>query len=459
MTAVIPTLPLPARTTPTGSGPARRSDDVVRLDSIEDALAALRNGLPVIVVDDEDRENEGDIVMAAVHATPEWLAWTIRHSSGVVCAPMTDERADHLQLPPMVARNEESMRTAYTVSVDAKVGVGTGISATDRAFTLRLLADPAAVATDLVRPGHVFPLRSRPGGVLERPGHTEATTDLCRLAGLPEVGFISEVVEDDGTLMKLAALRRLADTRDLPLVSIEALAAHRRRHETRTPASRVERVATTSLPTRHGTFEAIGYRDTVTGDEHVALVNRPLRPGSLVRVHSECLTGDALGSLRCDCGPQLDTAMQRVAAEGGAVVYLRGHEGRGIGLLPKLAAYALQDDGLDTVAANVRQGLPVDAREYGAAAAVLTDLGLTRVTLLTNNPAKVEGLRDLGIEIADTVGLVAGVGGHNSAYLRSKRDLMGHQLDDAQLDDQFTNDDQFSNDDQFTNDDLEGDHS
>jgi 3,4-dihydroxy 2-butanone 4-phosphate synthase / GTP cyclohydrolase II len=437
MTAV-----LPAQFTETRAGEA-----VVRLDSIEDALAALRHGLPVIVVDDEDRENEGDIVMAAVHATPEWLAWTIRYSSGVVCAPMTDERADHLQLPPMVARNEESMRTAYTVSVDAKVGVGTGISATDRAFTLRLLADPTAVADDLVRPGHVFPLRSRPGGVLERPGHTEATTDLCRLAGLPEVGFISEVVEDDGTLMKLPALRRLADSRDLPLVSIEALAAYRRHHE-----PRVERVATTSLPTRHGTFEAIGYRDTETGDEHVALVNRPLRPGALVRVHSECLTGDALGSLRCDCGPQLEAAMQRVADEGGAVVYLRGHEGRGIGLLPKLAAYALQDDGLDTVAANVRQGLPVDAREYGAAAAVLTDLGLTRVTLLTNNPAKVDGLRELGIEIADTVALVAGVGDHNSAYLRSKRDLMGHQLDDIHFDDARLGDSRLENDD------LEGDH-
>ena len=437
MTAV-----LPAQFSETRAGEA-----AVPLDTIEDALAALRTGLPVIVVDDEDRENEGDIVMAAVHATPEWLAWTIRYSSGVVCAPMTDERADLLQLPPMVARNEESMRTAYTVSVDARVGVGTGISATDRAFTLRLLADPATLAADLVRPGHVFPLRSRPGGVLERPGHTEATTDLCRLAGLPEVGFISEVVEDDGTLMKLPALRRLADSRDLPLVSIEALAAYRLKHEARTTASRVERVATTSLPTRHGRFEAIGYRDTESGDEHVALVNGPLRPGSLVRVHSECLTGDALGSMRCDCGPQLDTSMARVAAEGGVVVYLRGHEGRGIGLLPKLAAYALQDDGLDTVAANLSQGLPVDAREYGAAAAMLTDLGLTRVTLLTNNPAKVDGLRALGIEVTDTVGLVVGVGDHNTGYLRSKRDLMGHRLDDAQLDHKLTNDDR------------EGDHS
>jgi 3,4-dihydroxy 2-butanone 4-phosphate synthase/GTP cyclohydrolase II len=414
-------------------------DRDVLLDTVEDALAALRRGLPVIVVDDADRENEGDVIMAAQHATPEWVAWTVRHTSGLLCAPMPPALADALRLPPMVARNEDARGTAYTISVDARHGVGTGISAADRATTARLLADPAATAEDLVRPGHLFPLRARPGGVLERGGHTEAAVDLCRLAGLAPVGVIAELVEDDGTMMKLPAMRRLADGRGLALISVADLAAHRRRDEARVGAvrqvagpDRVVRVARTELPTRHGRLTAIGYRDLTTGAEHVALIaGAPGATGALVRVHSECLTGDALGSMRCDCGPQLDAALAAIGHCGGVVVYLRGHEGRGIGLLAKLTAYSLQDDGLDTVAANLEQGLPVDAREYGAAAAILADLGVGGVRLLTNNPAKVAGLSAHGVEVSERVPLHVGEGPANRDYLRAKRDLMGHLIEEA----------------------------
>ena len=408
------------------------------LDPVETAVAALRDGLPVIVVDDEDRENEGDIVLAAVHADQRWLAWTIRHSSGVLCAPLPDDLADRLALPPMVAVNEDSKGTAYTVSVDARHGVGTGISAADRATTARVLADPASTAADLTRPGHMFPLRAKDGGVLERAGHTEAAVDLCRLAGLPPVAVIAEVVDDDGTMTLLPGLRALADEAGLPLVSIADLAAYRRRHEDvahvlarAADRPRVERVATTALPTRYGTFTATGYRDLLTGAEHVALTHPGTDPAGtpLVRVHSECLTGDGFGSLRCDCGPQLATALRAVADGGGAVVYVRGHEGRGIGLLPKLAAYALQDAGHDTVSANVEQGLPVDAREYGAAAAILHDLGFSTVRLLTNNPEKVDGLRAHGVEVTVRVPLVVGASEHNLGYLRTKADRMGHVLE------------------------------
>lgn len=410
----------------------------VRLDTVEQAVDVLRRGLPVLVVDDEDRENEGDVILAAQSATAAWVAWAVRHGSGLLCAPMPAAWADRLRLPPMVTDNEDPRRTAYTVSVDAAAGIGTGISAADRATTLRVLADPSSGPDDVIRPGHVFPLRARPGGVLERAGHTEAAVDLCRLAGLTPVGVITEVVEDDGTLMRLPALRRLADTRGLALICIEDLIAHRRRLGEERAEYRVERVAATRLPTRHGTFEAIGYRDRHTAAEHLVLLAS--RPGAdpaagddpdrppLVRVHSECLTGDVLGSLRCDCGPQLAAALALIADQGGAVVYLGGHEGRGIGLLAKLSAYELQDDGLDTVAANLRQGLPVDAREYGAAAAALADLGLTRIRLLTNNPAKVDALTQHGVEVVERVPLVVGESEHNGPYLRAKRDLMGHQL-------------------------------
>ncbi len=410
---------------------------VVPLDTVSEALAALRAGRPVIVADDADRENEGDIILAAVSATPEWIGWTVRHTSGVLCAPMPDELADKLGLPPMVADNQDPRRTAYTVSVDAATGVTTGISAADRATTVRLLADPDTVAGDLIRPGHIFPLRARPGGVLERAGHTEAAVDLCRLAGLPPVGVIAEVVEDAGPVMRLPGLRALADAHNLPLISVADLADFRRRHPDGLPAeapaaepARVQRVAESRLPTRHGEFRAIAYRDLLTGHEHIALVSgTPAGHGALVRVHSECLTGDAFGSARCDCGPQLDAALDAVAAEGGAVVYLRGHEGRGIGLLAKLTAYQLQDAGLDTVAANTAQGLPVDAREYGAAAAVLDDLGLDDVRLLTNNPAKVTGLAEHGVTTSERVPLQVGQTPDNRNYLTAKRDLMGHQLD------------------------------
>ncbi|HEY6794529.1 MAG TPA: 3,4-dihydroxy-2-butanone-4-phosphate synthase [Kineosporiaceae bacterium] len=427
MTSTVPPSPVPAAV----------PEPAVRLDRVEDALAALHGGLPVIVVDDADRENEGDVVLAAEHATPQWVAWTVRHTSGLLCAPMPEALADALELPPMVERNQDRRGTAYTVSVDAREGVTTGISAADRARTARLLADPGTTPGDLVRPGHLFPLRARDGGVLERRGHTEAAVDLCRLAGLAPVGVIAELVDDDGTMMRLPAMRRLADTRGLPVISVEALADHRLRHEAPAGpppvlAARVSRVARTQLPTRHGRLTAVGYRDQVTGAEHVALVCGTPSPGALVRVHSECLTGDSFGSLRCDCGPQLDAALAAISGpDGGAVVYLRGHEGRGIGLLAKLTAYSLQDGGLDTVAANLQQGLPADAREYGAAAAILADLGLGAVRLLTNNPAKVAGLRAAGVDVVERVPLHVGAGPLNQSYLRAKRDLMGHLIEEV----------------------------
>jgi len=417
----------------------------VTLDEVATAIDALRRGLPVLVVDDRDRENEGDVVLAAVHATTEWIGWTIRHTSGLLCAPMSGALADALALPPMVALNEDPRRTAYTISVDARTGVTTGISAADRARTARLLADPATGAGDLVRPGHLFPLRAVDGGVLERRGHTEAAVDLCRLAGLPPVGVIAELVEDDGSLMRLPAIRRLADGRGLPVISVADLAEHLRRGDPATAPSsassagapgtpgRTRRVAVTQLPTRHGRLRAYGYRDLRTGAEHVALVAGTPGTSALVRVHSECLTGDAFGSLRCDCGPQLDAALGAILAEptGGVVVYLRGHEGRGIGLLAKLSAYALQDRGLDTVAANIEQGLPADAREYGAAAAILDDLGVRAVRLLTNNPAKVDGLRGHGVDVTERVPLYVGAGPLNQFYLRTKRDRMGHLIEEV----------------------------
>ena len=408
------------------------------LASVPAALAALAAGRPVLVVDDEHRENEGDVVLAAEHATPEWVAWTVRHTSGLLCAPMPDEVADRLRLPAMVRDNEDPRGTAYTVSVDARSGVTTGISAADRARTLRLLADATTAPDDLVRPGHVLPLRARPGGVLERQGHTEASVDLCRLAGLAPVAVIAELVHDDGTMMRLPDVLALGAAHDLPTVSIADLLQWRLLHDAaHVPAAaaaperraRVRRVATTSLPTRHGSFVAHGYRDLETGAEHVALVSGdPSAPGAVVRLHSECLTGDALGSLRCDCGAQLDVALAEVARRGGAVLYLRGQEGRGIGLLAKLEAYALQDAGRDTVDANLELGLPADAREYGAAAAMLHDLGVAQVQLLTNNPAKVEGLSAHGVAVTGRLPLSTGVSVFNARYLATKRDRMGHDL-------------------------------
>jgi 3,4-dihydroxy 2-butanone 4-phosphate synthase / GTP cyclohydrolase II len=394
------------------------------LSTVEEALKALQDGRPVIVTDDASRENEADVILAAENLSTEWLAWTIRHTSGYVCAPMPAEIADRLELPLMVAENTDPFRTAYTVSVDAAKGVTTGISAADRAHTLRLLASPAATPDDFVRPGHILPLRARPGGVLTRRGHTEAAVELCRLAGLVPVGVIAELVHDDGGMMRRPAAAVLAAELDVPLLTIEQLVQWRRRHD------RVVRAATTRLPTAHGTFTMHGYADAETGAEHVALV--ALGTGSttvpLVRVHSECVTGDAFRSLRCDCGPQLERSLSRVAAEGGAVVYLRGHEGRGVGLLSKLRAYAEQDAGADTVEAQERLGLPVDAREYAAAAGILHDLGLRSVRLLTNNPDKAAGLRELGIDVVAVERLVTGATPENRTYLRTKRDRMGHDI-------------------------------
>jgi 3,4-dihydroxy 2-butanone 4-phosphate synthase/GTP cyclohydrolase II len=394
------------------------------LASVETALDALRHGRPVLVTDDEDREDEGDVILAAETATTEWLAWTVRHTSGVVCAPMPDAVAERLALPPMVSRTEDPRGTAYTISVDARAGVSTGISAADRAHTLRLLADPSTTVADLTRPGHVFPLRARHGGVLQRAGHTEAAVDLCRLAGLEPVGVIAELVHDDGSMMRLPAALELGAEHDLPVITIAQLIGWRQRHD------RVEREARTRLPTAEGVFDMVGYRDLVTGAEHVALIS-PVGhegPAPVVRLHSECLTGDVFGSQRCDCGPQLQRSLARVAAEGGVVVYLRGHEGRGVGLLNKLQAYELQDEGFDTVDAQIELGLPVDAREYAAGAAILADLGIPAVRLLTNNPLKVNAMREFGIEVTAVEGLSISPLQDNRAYLRTKRDRLGHHL-------------------------------
>ena len=395
-----------------------------RLAAVEDALAALRAGRPVLVTDDEDRENEGDVVLAGESLSEEWMAWAIRHSSGYLCAPMPEATADRLGLPLMVADNRDPLRTAYTVTVDAAAGVTTGISAADRARTIRTLADPRATVDSLIRPGHVVPLRAKDGGVLVRPGHTEAAVDLCRLAGVPPVAAIAELVNDDGTMMRLPEVLETGAEHDLPVITIASLVAWRQRHD------RVERLAETSLPTEHGTFTVTGYRDVITGDEHLALVS-PRGLDSrvpLARLHSECLTGDVLGSQRCDCGPQLQRALERVAAEGGVVVYLRGHEGRGVGLLAKLQAYELQDQGFDTVDAQVELGLPIDAREYAAGAAILADLGIGAVRLLTNNPRKVDALREHGIEVPAVERISIAPVATNEAYLRAKRDRLGHSL-------------------------------
>jgi 3,4-dihydroxy 2-butanone 4-phosphate synthase/GTP cyclohydrolase II len=404
----------------------------VRLDTVERALADIAAGKAVIVVDDEERENEGDIIFAAARATPELMAFTVRYSSGVVCVPMPAEMLDRLEIPLMTPHNRDKMRTAYSISVDARDGVTTGISAHDRAHTARVLADSATEPWEVTRPGHVFPLRYREGGVLVRRGHTEAAVDLARMAGLTPAGVLVEVVNDDGTMKRAPELRTFADEHGLAMISIEELVRYRHRTEVL-----IQRVAETALPTRHGAFTAYGYRSTIDGSEHIALVyGDPAAVADdaepvLVRVHSECLTGDVFGSERCDCGPQLDEALERVVEAGrGVVVYLRGHEGRGIGLVAKLQAYALQDHGRDTVDANLDLGLPADARHYGAASQVLRDLGVRRVRLLTNNPDKSASLEEFGVPVESRVPLTPRPNQHNLAYLRTKRDRMGHDLPD-----------------------------
>ena len=399
----------------------------MQFTEIENAIAAVGRGELVVVVDDADRENEGDLIMAAERITPETMAFMIRHTSGVICMPVEGSRLDELALPLMVAHNTESQRTAFTVSVDARHGTATGISAADRATTVRAILDPGTRPEDLSRPGHIFPLRYRDGGVLKRAGHTEASVDLARLAGCYPAGVLAEVVNDDGSMARLPQLEAFAATHGLQIISIADLIRYRRHRE-----KLVRRVSEARIPTRHGDFTAYVYESLLDGVEHMAFVRGEVAGAAdvLVRVHSECLTGDVFGSLRCDCGVQLDLALERVAAEDrGAVVYLRGHEGRGIGLGHKLRAYTLQDEGRDTVEANVELGFPVDSREYGIGSQILVDLGITTMRLMTNNPAKYGGLDGYGLEIVERVPLRTEPTDENISYLRAKQDKLGHLLD------------------------------
>jgi 3,4-dihydroxy 2-butanone 4-phosphate synthase/GTP cyclohydrolase II len=405
----------------------------VSLAPIEEAVAAVARGEMVVVIDDADRENEGDLIMAAEKVSPAAIAFMVRHTSGVICAPLTGERLDALEIGLMVPANTESHRTAFTVTVDACLGTTTGISAADRATTIHALVDPATRPADLARPGHIFPLRARPGGVLARPGHTVAAIDLARLAGLAPAGVLAEVVNDDGTMARLPELERFAAEHHLVLISIADLAEYRRRreHVNGTASALGPKLPTpVRLPTPYGDFAAHAWH-TADGLQHLALVRGSLAGDEpvLVRIHSECLTGDVFGSLRCDCGAQLEQAIERVAEEGrGVVLYLRGHEGRGIGLAHKLRAYALQEQGFDTVEANLQLGFPADARDYGAASIILRGLGVTRVRLLTNNPDKLAALEEAGLEVVERVPLLDEPGPENVRYLRTKQERLGHLL-------------------------------
>jgi 3,4-dihydroxy 2-butanone 4-phosphate synthase/GTP cyclohydrolase II len=399
------------------------------LDPIERAIEEIAAGRPVVVVDDADRENEGDLIFAAELATPELIAFTVRYTSGYICVPIAESWADRLDLPPMFHTNQDKRGTAYTVTVDAREGISTGISATDRAHTIRLLATESTTSADLARPGHVVPLRAKDGGVLRRPGHTEAAVDLAVLAGLSPAGVLCEVVseKDPSGMAGAEELRAFADEHGLAMISIADLIAYRRRFE-----KLVERVASARVPLRYGEFTAHGYSSSYDDREHLAFVFGEIGGGDdvLVRVHSECLTGDVFGSLRCDCGPQLDAALAAVAREGrGVVLYMRGHEGRGIGLLHKLQAYQLQDAGRDTLDANLELGLPADARDYGTGAQILVDLGIRTMRLLTNNPAKRAGLEGYGLSVIGQVALPTHANPENLRYLQTKKDRMGHNLD------------------------------
>ncbi len=393
---------------------------------IEEIVAAISRGEMVVMVDDEDRENEGDLIMAAEDATPEKIGFMLRYTSGIICLPIIGERLDELDLPMMVAKNTDIRRTAFTVSIDAARGTTTGISAADRCRTIKTVLDPDTKPEDLSRPGHMYPLRYEPGGVLKRAGHTEAAVDLARLAGKYPAGVLAEVMNDDGSVARLPELERFAKEHDLLLGTIADLIAYRRQQE-----RLVERVVEARIPTDYGTFTAVGYRSLVDDRQHVALVMGELGDGEevLVRVHSECLTGDVFGSLRCDCGDQLDRALERVAEAGrGVVLYIRGHEGRGIGLLHKLAAYRLQDEGFDTVDANLNLGLPVDSRDYGVGAQILYDLGVRSMRLLTNNPTKRAAIEGYGLSIVEQVPLSVDPNDENRAYLKTKADRLGHQI-------------------------------
>ena len=399
----------------------------MRFAPIPEIIDVVGSGGMVIMVDDEDRENEGDLIVAAEKATPSQVGFILRHTSGIICMPVIGERLDELELPMMVARNTDVRRTAFTVSIDARDGTTTGISAEDRWKTIQAVVDPDTKPDDLARPGHMYPLRYEPGGVLRRAGHTEAAVDLAELAGLYPAGVLAEVMNDDGTVARLPDLERFADEHGLLIGTIADLIAHRRSNE-----KLIERVVEARIPTDYGTFTAVGFKSLVDDRQHIALVMGDIGDGDnvLTRVHSECLTGDVFGSLRCDCGDQLDTALARIGAEGrGVVLYIRGHEGRGIGLLHKLAAYRLQDEGLDTVDANVNLGLPVDARDYGIGAQILFDLGVRSMRLMTNNPTKRVGIEGYGLSIVGTVPLSVEPNEENESYLRTKAARLGHDID------------------------------
>ncbi len=395
-------------------------------DSIEDVIADIRAGRMVIVVDDEDRENEGDLVMAAEKATPEAVNFMAKHGRGLICVPLVEERAAALGLQRMVLDNRESQRTDFTVSVDAAQDVTTGISAADRARTIQILADPKSVSRDLVQPGHVFPLRAKPGGVLRRAGHTEAAMDLPRLAGLQPAGVLCEILHEDGSMARLPELLRYKKKHGLKICTIQHLIAHRRLREKLVASEQVIK-----MPTEFGDFDLHMYRSLLDDTHHLALVKGSIAKAkpTLVRVHSECLTGDVFGSLRCDCGNQLHAALEQINAAGsGVLVYMRRHEGRGIGLPAKIHAYKLQEQGLDTVEANERLGFPGELRDYGIGAQILVDLGVRKMRFLTNNPKKVVGLEGYGLEIVELVPIKSKSNPHNEKYLETKRVKMGHLL-------------------------------
>ena len=397
------------------------------LNTIREAIDAIAAGKFVVVVDDEDRENEGDLIIAAESVTAEDMAFMVKYTSGVVCCAITNERADALHLPLMVANNTEAMGTAFTISVDVAEGTSTGISASDRSLTCKALANGHIAASGFARPGHVFPLRARAGGVLKRAGHTEAAVDLATMAGLAPAGVLCEIVSDDGTMARLPELIEFAKTHGIPIISIADMIRYRNRHE-----RLVERFSSARIPTIYGEFSAHIYRSSLDDVEHLAFVFGEVNENKipLVRVHSECLTGDVLGSLRCDCGSQLDLAMKLVAENGsGAIIYLRGHEGRGIGLGHKMRAYALQDEGMDTVDANVALGFAPDSREYGIGAQIISDLGIQKMRILTNNPAKYGGLQGYNLEIVERVPLISDSNPENVRYLQTKEERMGHLMD------------------------------
>jgi 3,4-dihydroxy 2-butanone 4-phosphate synthase/GTP cyclohydrolase II len=393
--------------------------------TIEEAIEEIRQGRIVVVCDDEDRENEGDLTMAAQFATPEAVNFMAKEARGLICLALTPERCDELGLDLMAAKNETPLQTAFTVAIEAREGVTTGISAADRARTIQVAVDPGASPRDLVQPGHVFPLKAKPGGVLERTGQTEAAVDLARLAGLNPAGVICEVMNEDGTMARVPDLVPYCEKHGLKMITVADLIAYRRRTE-----KLVERVVATALPTAFGEFTAVGYRSLVDDKHHVAMVKGEVEGEEdvLVRVHSECLTGDVFHSMRCDCGEQLASALAMIEQEGKGVLLYLSQEGRGIGLLNKLRAYKLQEEGVDTVDANLRLGLPADLRDYGIGAQILVDLGLSSIRILTNNPKKIHGLEGYGLSVSEQVPIESVPNAHNEDYLRAKRDKMGHIL-------------------------------